>query len=1242
MPSVKRVFVEKRPGYDVEATGVLADLKENLKIDGLQGVRILNRYDLEGISDEDFERAVVDVLSEPAVDDTQIGTVDLGDDEVIAVEYLPGQYDQRADSAAQCIELLTKIRPTVKSAKLYILSGNLQKQEMEKIEKYLINPVDSRKASLEMPKTLKMDLKIPTQVARVDGFISYSEEEMEAYRFQMGFAMTLADLLFTQKYFKETEQRDPSITELKVIDTYWSDHCRHTTFLTKLTEVDFEEGDLADRVREEYAKYLGARDYVYQDRTPKDVCLMDLATIYVKEAKKRGMLSGLDESEEINACSIREKVKTDKGDEDYLIMFKNETHNHPTEIEPFGGAATCLGGAIRDPLSGRAYVYQAMRVTGSGDPRERVEDTMPFKLPQKQITLSAAQGYSSYGNQIGLATGLVSEVYHEGYKAKRLEIGAVVAAAPQKNVIREVPEEGDVIILIGGATGRDGCGGATGSSKAHDETSIEECGAEVQKGNPLTERMLQRLFRNPEFSTLVRRCNDFGAGGVCVAIGELSEALDIDLDQVPKKYEGLDGTELAISESQERMAVVVRQNDAQKVIELAAQENLTATKVAKVTDTGRMRMFWNGNKIVDLKREFLDTNGAPQFAKALVKNAPLEDLWKYEEHDGFIGTVKALLSDLNICSQKGLIERFDSTIGAGTVNMPLGGKTQLTPAQAMAAKVPVLGKDSKTATIMSYGMDPDLASISPYHGGFYGIVLSVAKLVASGGDYRRAWLTLQEYFERMTEEPAKWGKPLAALLGAYAAQRELGIAAIGGKDSMSGTFKDISVPPTLCSFAICTKDADQVISPELKDSGNSIYRISIEKDGLGLVDFEDLKAKYAKLQRLIEAGTVVSAYAIDRGGALAGLCKMALGNQIGFRLEPTLSLAQLTSKDYGDILVESAEDLSGFAQKIATLQQAPYGEGFGEKVSIEQMTEWFEAPLEKVFPTKTKDKGDLDTPVTVARPQIVAREKFGRPQVVIPVFPGTNCEYDTAAAFERAGARAKVVIIRNRSAQDIDASIQELAKAIDDSQMMMIPGGFSAGDEPDGSGKFIATTLRNPKVADAVMELLRQRDGLMLGICNGFQALIKLGLVPYGEIRQMRTDSPTLTYNTIGRHVSCIVKTRMTSVKSPWLAGVEPGEVYSVAVSHGEGRFVATEQEIAQLIQNGQVATQYVNESGVPTMDIRYNPNGSMHAIEGILSQDGRVFGKMGHSERWNGGLFANVPGSYDQKLFASGVAYFK
>ncbi|MEG2361466.1 MAG: phosphoribosylformylglycinamidine synthase [Christensenella sp.] len=1235
--SVKRLFVEKKKGFDVEAQAKLADFTQNLGAP-LKEVRLLIRYDVEGMEDAAFTEAVTNVFSEPAVDIVTMDKMPTAKGyTVFAVEYLPGQYDQRADSAAQCVQILTHgERPNVRTAKIYMLKG-ATKEQTEEIKKYVINPVDSCEASMEAYKTLKMELDVPTRVATVEGFIKMTAKQIADFTAENGYAMTAEDMRCAQDYFK-SEKRDPTLTELKVLDTYWSDHCRHTTFLTKLDEVEFAEDPLSKAAERVYEDYLNTRRALNRK---KDVCLMDLATIYVKEARAAGGLSHMDESEEINACSIRHKIQTYDGERDYLIMFKNETHNHPTEIEPFGGAATCLGGAIRDPLSGRAYVYQAMRVTGCADPRESMADTMEYKLSQRKITREAAHGYSSYGNQIGLATGLVEEIYHDGYKAKHLEIGAVIAAAPAEQVIRKCPSVGDLVILIGGRTGRDGCGGATGSSKAHDEKSIEKCGAEVQKGNPLTERKLQRLFRNREFSRLVKRCNDFGAGGVCVAIGELADGLDINLDAVPKKYEGLDGTELAISESQERMAIVIKPADFDHVMKLAAAENLEATLVARVTDSERLRLMWNDQTIVDVSREFLDSNGATQHAKARVVQNSTENLFEENVKDSMEDTLLGLLADLNICSQKGLTEMFDGTIGAGSVTMPLGGKHQLTPVQAMCAKIPVDDTDSKTATLMSFGMDPYLMSKSPFLGSVYALLLSEAKLAAGGGNLKDSWITLQEYFERLGDEPERWGKPLAALLGAYYAQKEMGVAAIGGKDSMSGSFKDIDVPPTLCSFCVAPVLAANVITPEFKCAGNKLYLMDIARDEDGLPDFEDVKSKYEKLHKMIEDKVIASAYAIDRGGVLAGAAKCAFGNMLGVKLFEQ-DMDKLARKNYGAVMVEAADIADADFELLGEIREEPFIEACGERVALERAAEVYTSVLEPIFPTKTADGGKLDTPLYTKKNIIVSKYKTAIPRVVIPVFPGTNCEYDTAKAFEKAGAVADVIVMRNLSAADIEDSTKLLASEINNAQMIMLPGGFSGGDEPDGSGKFIATAFRNKRVMDATQELLKNRDGLMLGICNGFQALIKLGLVPYGEIREMRTDSPTLTFNNIGRHVSCMVRTRITSAASPWLALCNAGDVHSVAVSHGEGRFVAAKEELAQLFKLGQVATQYVDFDGNPTMDIEFNPNGSMAAVEGIMSADGRVLGKMGHSERAGINIAKNVPGDYDQKIFESGVKYFR
>jgi phosphoribosylformylglycinamidine synthase len=1227
---VRRIYVEKKDGFDIAAGKALKDFKGTLGKASLNRVRILVRYDIEGLSDGVFDAAVRTVFSEPAVDIVFYGDFGKTVDEMcFAVEYLPGQYDQRADSAAQCVELALRCdRPTVRCATVYALRG-ISEADAADIKKYVINPVDSREASWALPETLAEVLPEPEDVPVLKGFTQHNDAGLEDLLSEYSLAMSFEDLKFVQAYFRDDERRDPTLAELRVIDTYWSDHCRHTTFLTKLTNVSF--GEDAQDAQHVYEEYLKARKAVYGDRE-KDICLMDIATLYPREAKKQGLMQDFDESDEINACSIRQKVRVDGEEKDYLVMFKNETHNHPTEIEPFGGAATCLGGAIRDPLSGRSYVYHAMRVTGSGDPREHIADTMPGKLAQRKICREAAAGYSSYGNQIGLATGLVDEIYHPGYKAKRMEIGAVIGAAPAENVVRKEPTPGDVILLLGGATGRDGCGGATGSSKAHDASSIDTCGAEVQKGNPLTERKLQRLFRNSEFSRRVKRCNDFGAGGVCVAIGELSDGVRVNLDLVRKKYEGLSGTELAISESQERMAVVVDPGDVDTVLSLAAQENLHATLVAEVTDAGRMELFWRGKPIVNIQRAFLNTNGATATAQAHVTNLQNQGLFE-ESFTGSLGDrLTAMLSDINIGSKKGLIEMFDSTIGAATVHMPLGGANQLTPLQTMAALVPADGQ-CDTATLFSYGFDPYLMEKNPFIGAMYSVVLSLAKLAASGGDVSRAWLTLQEYFERMRTDQS-WGKPLAALLGAWWAQRNLGTPAIGGKDSMSGSFESLNVPPTLVSFAITCENAGRLVSPEFKKPDSMIYRARIRRGADGVPDFESVKEVYAKIHAAVQEGMIHAAYAVERGGVLAAVAKMALGNAIGARLKGDIE--DFTQKAYGDIIIEGDsldfEVIGHTGGAVIELND--------EAVLLSTLRESYESPLEKVYPLRTLAEGEAPNQLFEAKSVYFCKHKTAKPRVVIPVFPGTNCEYDSARAFAEAGAEPEVLVIRNLTAADIEESTAQLAKRIANSQILMIPGGFSGGDEPDGSGKFIAALLREPRVADSVRGLLG-RDGLILGICNGFQALIKSGLVPYGDICDMRNDSPTLTFNRIGRHVSHVVRTRITSNASPWLALTKPGDIHTVAISHGEGRFAATEEEALALFAAGQVAIQYVDEEGRPTMGDG-NPNGSLLAVEGLLSPDGRVFGKMAHSERYGWYTMQNVPGKKNQRIFESGVMYFR
>ncbi len=1248
MAEIKRIYVEKKEGCNIEASQLLADIKENLGLTNLTGLRILNRYDVEDIADDVFEAASKTIFSEPPVDYIYNETFEMAEDETaFSMEYLPGQYDQRADSAMQCIQIISgDDKAVVASAKTYVLKGKLSTEDVEKIKHYCINPVDSREASMEKPATLKMDLTIPTTVETIEGFIDMDEKALLDYRKSLGLAMSEADILFCQKYFKDTEKRNPTITEIRVIDTYWSDHCRHTTFATHINDVTFEDGKYKEVVENVYKMYLDEKKSLGREQKP--VCLMDIATTGMRALKAQGKLDNFDESEEINACSIVVPVDVDGVEEDWLVMFKNETHNHPTEIEPFGGAATCLGGAIRDPLSGRSYVYQAMRVTGAGDPTVPVADTLQGKLPQRKIVTSAAHGYSSYGNQIGLATGQVAEIYDEGYVAKRMEIGAVIAAAKKENVIRERPDAGDIIILTGGRTGRDGCGGATGSSKEHDEDSILTCGAEVQKGNAPTERKLQRLFRNPEVSKMIRRCNDFGAGGVSVAIGELADGLEINLDLVPKKYEGLDGTELAISESQERMAVVVKADKADSFIKYANEENLEATVVAKVTDDRRLKMFWNGNDIVNISRDFLDTNGAVQNTDIYVEE-PANKPEKIENKSDLKAQWLENLSQLNVACQKGLVERFDSTIGAGTILMPFGGKNQMTPAEVMAAKIPLLKGETTTGTLMSYGYNPTVAKWSPFHSAVYAVVESVAKIVAGGGDYDSVRLTFQEYFERLGEDSHRWGKPFSALLGAYLAQMELGTAAIGGKDSMSGTFKDLDVPPTLVSFAVDPVKMYNVISPEFKNAGNTIVKVNVSYDENDLPVFDELKKNFAKISELVKEGKIVSTATIGVGGIAAAVTKMAFGNDIG----AVINEEDLFNYNYGSFVLELACDKAEAEKLFAGYNFAVIGNTTSEKnivangVTIdldEALNVWIK-PLEKIFPTKYLEdvkKADIEI-----KPFNVVEKKFSgkgiaAPRVLIPVFPGNNCEYDTKRAFEKAGAVADTLVVTNLKTQWLEESIDKMVDMIHNSQIIMIPGGFSAGDEPEGSGKFIAAVFRNPKVKEAVVDLLKNRDGLMLGICNGFQALIKLGLVPFGEIRDMEENSPTLTFNTIGRHISCLADTKIVSNKSPWLWNSNVGDIHKVAFSHGEGRFMADEAVIKALAENNQIATQYVDPNGNPTFDIRYNPNGSLYAIEGITSPDGRVLGKMGHSERMGNGVFKNVPGEKDQKIFLSGVQYFK
>ncbi len=1252
--TVKRLFVVKKHPYDVEAQGLLKDLRETLGIKSLESLKIVNRYDVEGISDSEYKLARNTIFSEPTVDFAYDEEFEIpANCKAFAVEYLPGQYDQRADSAAQCIQLLTQgDRPDINTARVIVLEGSLNEEEFNSIKKYYINPVESREAKMTKPETLKSEVEQPEDVATLNGFASMNEKQLSELLREMGFAMSFDDIVFCQSYFKDTEKRDPSVTEMRMIDTYWSDHCRHTTFLTCIDNVKFEKGRFTEIIEESYKDYIEKREDIYKDRNDKDICLMDVALMAMKALKKQGKLNDLDLSDEINACSIVVNADVNGKNEEWLVMFKNETHNHPTEIEPFGGAATCLGGAIRDPLSGRVYVYQAMRVTGSGDPRTKLEDTIQGKLPQKKISTGAATGYSSYGNQIGLATGQVAEIYDEGYVAKRMEIGAVIGAAPRKNVVRMQPEAGDKIILLGGRTGRDGCGGATGSSKAHTEESLMTCGAEVQKGNAPTERKIQRLFRNPDVSTLIKRCNDFGAGGVSVAIGELADGLEINLDAVPKKYEGLDGTELAISESQERMAVVVAAGDVEKFIGFSVEENLEAVVVAEVRAEPRLKMSWRGKQIVDLSREFLNSNGAKQRIDIEI-SAPNEVTYFDECNEIEIDNIKEYwinnLQNLNRCSQKGLVERFDSTIGANTVLMPFGGKTQLTPAEGMAAKLPLMEGDTTTGTLMSYGYNPDISKWSPFHGAVYAVVESIAKIVAMGGDYSKARLTLQEYFEKPGKDAKRWGKPLSALLGAYYAQMKLGTAAIGGKDSMSGSFMEMDVPPTLVSFAVNTVNVENVISNEFKAAGSSVVLLKVKLDDNMLPDFDELDKVYSRVNKLAKQKSILSASSVRSGGIAEIISKMAFGNMIGFKLEGITDVSLLFKPFYGSIILEIPENVD-LAKVLEGLRYAVLGNTTdnseininGTIIKLDELADKWQEPLEKVFPTRVRDDQKAAVEYSFkAKTKAKPAAKIAKPRVFIPVFPGTNCEYDTKKVFENAGGIVETMVIKNMTHSHIEESIERMKNLINNSQIIMIPGGFSAGDEPEGSGKFIATAFRNPVVSEAVMKLLKNRDGLVLGICNGFQALVKLGLLPFGEIREIDEACPTLTFNTIGRHQSCLVKTRIASNLSPWLNNVKVGDVHTIAISHGEGRFTANSDVLAALEANGQIATQYVDLDGKPTYDISNNPNGSINAVEGITSTDGRVFGKMGHSERIGSNLYKNVPGEKDQKLFEAGIEYF-
>ncbi len=1228
---VYRIYVEKKPGLRGEADSLLADIHGFLNIESVSGVRVINRYDAENITAELFEAAGKTVFSEPQLDDISDTLNGTEGKTVFAVEYLPGQFDQRADSAAQCIQIIScGDRPVVKTARIYVIEGDVSADELAQIKKYVINPVESREASLEMPETLIAEYDIPETVETLEGFISLDADGLAEFVKNYGLAMDNDDIAFCQNYFK-SEGREPTITEIRMIDTYWSDHCRHTTFLTNIDNVKFEDEEL----EAQYERYLATRREL--GRT-KPVNLMDIATLATRYLKTKGLLPKLDESEEIHACTVKIKVDTENGEEDWLLLFKNETHNHPTEIEPFGGAATCIGGAIRDPLSGRSYVYAAMRVTGAADPTKPLSETIKGKLPQKKLVATAAAGYSSYGNQIGLATCQVDEIYHPGYAAKRMEIGAVIAAAPEKNVRRERPEDGDIVILLGGRTGRDGCGGATGSSKSHTEASLESCGAEVQKGNAPEERKLQRLFRNEEASRLIKRCNDFGAGGVSVAIGELADGLDIDLNAVPKKYDGLDGTELAISESQERMAVVVEAKDAARFMELAAMENLEATIVAKVKADPRLTMTWNGNVIVDVSREFLNSNGAEKH----IDIAPAKgEAAKKELPACFKCGMEALVCDLNVCSKRGLSERFDSTIGAGSVLMPFGGKYQLTPTQAMVNKISREKGDTETVSLMSYGYNPFITEKDPYSGAYLAVVESLCKLIATGADFEDTYLTFQEYFEKPGKDAARWGKPLAALLGAFKAQMDFGVASIGGKDSMSGSFEKLDVPPTLVSFAVTTDKIGNIISPEFKAAGHKVIAITPDVDSRGLPTAESLKKCFSEVAALVREGKVFSAYTPTYGGVAEAIFKMAIGNGIGFEYDESSSLEDIFGYSYGTFLLEVADGVEGKVVGHTTDDGAlTYGD---IKLCLCELLRGYEDKLEGVYSCNIEQtQGEIPAFETKAESWAKPAIKIARPKMLIPVFPGTNCEFDSAKALERAGGEGEIIVIKNLTAAAIEESVQYFAERIKTAQGIFIPGGFSGGDEPEGSGKFITAFFRNSAVKEATMDLLKNRDGMMLGICNGFQALVKLGLVPFGEIIDTDENCPTLTFNTIGRHQSRIVRTRIASNKSPWLMKTQVGDVFNVPISHGEGRFIAPADVLAALAANGQIATQYVDLDGKPTADIAHNPNNSMLAIEGITSPDGRVLGKMGHSERVGKGLYQNVPGNYETGLFESFVEYFK
>ncbi|MCI5858324.1 MAG: phosphoribosylformylglycinamidine synthase [Blautia sp.] len=1259
MSNVRRVYVEKKEAYAVKAKELQEEIKSYLGITSVTGVRVLIRYDVENISEATYQRALVSVFSEPPVDDIYEEIFDLKGAKAFSVEFLPGQFDQRADSAVQCVKLLNENEePVIRTATTYVIEGDVTEEQLDAIKHHCINPVDSRETGFEKPETLVQNFDEPADVIVFDGFCEMPEAELKALYESLNLAMTFKDFQHIQNYFVKDEHRDPTMTEIRVLDTYWSDHCRHTTFSTELKDVVFEDGDYLEPIKASYDNYKETYAELYKDRDDKFVCLMDLALMAMKKLKKEGKLADQEESDEINACSIVVPLEVDGKTEEWLVNFKNETHNHPTEIEPFGGAATCLGGAIRDPLSGRTYVYQAMRITGAADPTVSVKDTLEGKLPQKKIVRSAAAGYSSYGNQIGLATGFVKEVYHPNYVAKRMEIGAVLGAAPRRAVQRLTSDPGDIIILLGGRTGRDGCGGATGSSKAHTTSSIDTCGAEVQKGNPPTERKVQRLFRREEVSHIIKKCNDFGAGGVSVAIGELADGLRVELDKVPKKYAGLDGTEISISESQERMAVVIAPENVDQFLAYAAEENLEAVPVAVVTEDPRLVLIWRGKEIVNISRAFLNTNGAHQetgvqveipskadnYLNKIALDSVAKDLADNDVKAAWVDTLK----DLNVCSQKGLVEMFDGSIGAGSVYMPYGGKYQLTETQSMVAKIPVMTGKCDAVTMMSYGFDPYLSSWSPYHGSVYAVLESISKIVAAGGDYKKIRFTFQEYFRRMSEDPKRWSQPFAALLGAYQAQMSFGLPSIGGKDSMSGTFNDIDVPPTLVSFAVDVAREKDVITPELKEAGDKLVLFTIEKNEYDLPVYEQVMKLYDKIHELIGKGAIRSAYALDGKGLAAAVSKMAFGNKLGVTIADDVTAETLFAPGFGNIVAEVKEEFLPIIKEASAIVIGEVNDAqkFVYKdmaLSMDEALDAWQGTLERVFPTRaTEDKEKVQSDVYDTKNIYVCRNKVAKPTVFIPVFPGTNCEYDSAKAFERAGANTIVKVFKNLSAADIRDSVDEFVKAIDQSQIIMFPGGFSAGDEPEGSAKFFATAFRNAKMTEAVNKLLSERDGLALGICNGFQALIKLGLVPYGQIQAQSADSPTLTYNTINRHISKMVYTKVVTNKSPWLQQAKLGATYCNPASHGEGRFVAPKEWLDKLFANGQVATQYVNEAGEPTMDEEWNVNGSYMAIEGITSPDGRVLGKMAHSERRGEAVAMNIYGEQDMKIFESGVAYFK